>query len=74
MVNIALLLNERAFASSKLTNALELISLTDYREFSVDDPQIETYLKEMTAASDVCGNCSTPLPTNSKLQVFWTRQ
>lgn len=66
MVNIALLLNERAFASSKLAESLELISLTDYREFSVDDPQIETYLQEMTAASDVCENCSTPLPTNSR--------
>lgn len=66
MVNIALLLNERAFASSKLADSLELISLTDYREFSTGDPQIETYLEEIATASDACGNCSTPLTPNSK--------
>lgn len=66
MVNIALLLNERAFASSRLSDSLDHISLTDYREFSPGDSQIESYLAEITAASDTCTQCSVALGPNSK--------
>lgn len=66
MVNIALLLNERAFSSSRLSESLDHISLTDYREFSPGDPQIESYLSEITAASDTCTQCSLALNPNSK--------
>jgi len=66
MVNIALLLNERAFSSSRLSESLDHISLTDYREFSPGDSQIESYLTEITAASDTCTQCSIALSPNSK--------
>jgi hypothetical protein len=66
IVNIALLLSERAFSSSKLKTALDAISLTDYREFSSSDSNIESYVKEIGTASDTCGSCSAQLVPNAK--------
>jgi len=66
MVHLALLAAEKAFASTKLSEAIESISLTDYREFSANDAQIETYLRELLAAGDQCQQCSTPVPPNAR--------
>ena len=66
IVNIALLLSERAFSSTKLKQNLESISLTDYREFSSADAHIENYVNEIGQASDACSKCSTQLPPNAK--------
>jgi len=66
IVNIALLLNERAFASTKMKQSLDAISLTDYREFSASDPNLASYLKERGSAADVCGKCSSQLVPNAK--------
>jgi hypothetical protein len=61
MVHLALLFTEKAFATAKLRDAMNAISLTDYREFSSKDPQIQTYMEALKAASDQCPNCSTAL-------------
>lgn len=66
IVNIALLLSERAFSSTKLKTNLEAISLTDYREFSETDPTILTYVQEIGTAGDVCQTCSAHLVPNAK--------
>jgi hypothetical protein len=66
IVNIALLLSERAFSSSKLKINLDAISLTDYREFSESDATIQSYVQEIGNASDICPVCSTHLIPNAK--------
>jgi hypothetical protein len=66
IVNIALLLSERAFSSTKLKANLDAISLTDYREFSETDPAILTYVQEIGTSGDVCQTCSTHLVPNAK--------
>jgi hypothetical protein len=66
MVNLALLATEKAFASAKLNEAIGSISLTDYREFSANDAQIETFLRTLQEAADQCPTCINPLPANAK--------
>jgi hypothetical protein len=66
MIHLALLSTEKAFSSTKLSDAINSISLTDYREFSSNDPQIETYLRELKEATDQCSTCSAPLQLNAK--------
>lgn len=66
IINIALLLSERAFASAKLKDNLDAISLTDYREFSATDSTIQTYVQEIGNAGDICPSCSTRLLPNAK--------
>jgi hypothetical protein len=66
MVNLALLATEKAFESPKLSDAIGLISLTDYREFSISDPQIETFLRALQEASDQCPTCLNSLTANAK--------
>lgn len=66
IVNIALLLSERAFSSVKLKTNLDAISLTDYREFSESDSTIVSYVEEIGNASDICPHCSTHLIPNAK--------
>jgi hypothetical protein len=66
MVHFAILATEKAFASPRLSEAMGSISLTDYREFSASDVQIETYLRELQEAGDHCGKCSAAIPPNAK--------
>lgn len=66
MINLALLATEKAFSSPKLSDAFGAISLTDYREFSSSDPQIETYHRALKDAQDQCSECSAPLGPNVK--------
>jgi hypothetical protein len=66
IVNIALLLSERAFSSTKLKANLDAISLTDYREFSATDSTIQTYVQEIGSSGDICPSCSTQLLPNAK--------
>jgi hypothetical protein len=66
MVHFAILAVEKAFASTKLTEAMGSISLTDYREFSATDVQIETYLRELQEAGDHCAKCTAAIPPNAK--------
>ncbi len=66
MVHFAILAAEKAFASSKLTDAISSISLTDYREFSSTDAQIATYLRQLHEVGDHCQKCSARIPPNAK--------
>lgn len=66
MVHFAILAAEKAFANPKLNDAIGSISLTDYREFSATDVQIETYLRELQEAGDHCSKCSVSIPPNAK--------
>jgi hypothetical protein len=66
MIHLALLSTEKAFSSTKLSDAINSISLTDYREFSSNDAQIQTYLRELKEATDQCSACSAPLPLNAR--------
>lgn len=66
VVNIALLLGERAFSSANLKENLDAISLTDYREFSSNDASLESYVEELNTAGDSCSECSTQLVPNAK--------
>lgn len=66
VVNIALLLSERAFASTDLKKNLDSISLTDYREFSSSDTTLESYVQELNSSGDLCPNCSSQLIPNAK--------
>lgn len=66
MVHLALLFTEKAFSSSNLTDAIKSLSLTDYREFSSNDPQIEAYLESLKESSDRCPNCSAEITPNAK--------
>jgi hypothetical protein len=65
MIHLALLATERAFSSPKLSGAMGAISLTDYREFSTTDPQIEAFLRTLKDSADQCSTCSATLPPNA---------
>lgn len=66
VVNVALLLGERAFVSSNIKDNLDAISLTDYREFSATDSFLETYVDELNSSGDSCPHCSSQLVPNAK--------
>jgi uncharacterized OB-fold protein len=66
VVNVALLLSERAFRSADLKASLDSISLTDYREFAASDPTLDSYVRELNAAGDVCPQCSAQILPNAK--------
>jgi len=66
VVNVALLLSERAFASTDLRQNLDSISLTDYREFSSSDSSLESYVAELNSSGDLCPQCSSTLVPNAK--------
>jgi hypothetical protein len=66
MVNLALMATEKAFDTSRTSEAIARLSLTDYREFSSSDGQIQTYLNSLLLPSEMCSACSAPLPENAK--------
>ena len=72
MVHLALMAAERAFSSSMsgsvsgLGEAIQALSLTDYREFAADDPEIAPYLQRLQTSADKCTNCSVSIPINAK--------
>lgn len=66
MVHLAYMYTEKAFSSTSLAIIMVALSLTDYREFSSADPQMDTYLKSLKEASDECTQCSAELPPNAK--------
>lgn len=66
MVHLALLFTEKAFITNNLKDIMRMISLTDYREFSENDPNIVVFLNALKATNEDCSNCNTELPTNAK--------
>ena len=65
MVHLALLATERAFSTPRMEEAISALSLTDYREFAGDDPEITKYLDQLKD-SDRCPECSAPVSPNAK--------
>ncbi|MBY0201677.1 MULTISPECIES: zinc ribbon domain-containing protein [Paenibacillus] len=66
MVHLALLTTEKVFSSNNISESLGNISLTDYREFSLNDSNIEGYLQEIKDLSDKCADCNRDLSPNAK--------
>lgn len=66
MIHLALMATEKAFSNPKLSDAIGAISLTDYREFSANDAQIETYLRALKESGDHCQACSLGLAPDAK--------
>ncbi|ALQ51373.1 zinc ribbon domain-containing protein [Nitrosomonas ureae] len=66
MINLALMATEKAFDTSKTADAISRLSVTDYREFSSSDSQIQTYLSSLLLTNETCSVCSAPLPQNAK--------
>lgn len=66
MIHLALLFTEKAFITNKFSDVIKMLSLTDYREFSSEDSNFETYLQKLKKSSEECQNCSADLPANAK--------
>lgn len=66
MVHLALLYTEKAFITNKFNAIMRMISLTDYREFSSNDPSIDEYLNALKSTNEDCSNCNMELPTDAK--------
>lgn len=66
MAHLALLFTEKAFISNTFSDVINMISLTDYREFSATDPAFESYLEKLKQSSEECQECSTEIPPNAK--------
>jgi len=66
MVHLSLLLAEKAFAAKNISDATKSLSLTDYREFSNNDRQIQAYLDSLRETSDKCPKCSADIQPNAK--------
>jgi len=66
MVHLALLFTEKAFISNKFSQVINMISLTDYREFSASDSSFDSYLNKLKQSSEECQECSSEIPPNAK--------
>jgi len=66
MVHLALLFTEKAFISNNFGEIINLISLTDYREFSAEDPHFDEYLDRLKHSAEECQECSSEIPANAK--------
>jgi hypothetical protein len=66
MVHLALLFTEKAFISNKFSDVINMISLTDYREFSASDQSFNDYLDRLKQSSEECQKCSAEIPPNAK--------
>lgn len=66
MVHLALMFTEKAFVTNKFSDVINMISLTDYREFSADDPNFNKYLENLKSHADECQKCSSEIPANAK--------
>jgi hypothetical protein len=66
MVHLALLFTEKAFVSKKFSEIINMISLTDYREFSAEDPSFDQYLDRLKLSAEECQKCSSEIPANAK--------
>jgi RNA polymerase subunit RPABC4/transcription elongation factor Spt4 len=66
MVHLALLYTEKAFITNKFSKVVEMLSLTDYREFSANDSNFDHFLDVLKSQSEECSSCSAELPANAK--------
>jgi hypothetical protein len=66
MVHLALLMTEKAFAAKTITEAINSLSLTDYREFSNADRQIEAFLESLKESTERCPGCLSEITPSAK--------
>ncbi len=66
VVNLALMATERAFDTPRTAEAIGRLSLTDYREFSSADSQIQNYLSSRLLHTQTCAECSATLLPNAR--------
>jgi hypothetical protein len=66
LVNLALMATEKAFDTQRTADAIARLSLTDYREFSSSDSQIQVFLSALLAPSEVCPDCSNVISSSAK--------
>lgn len=66
MVHLALIFTEKGFASKTLSEAINALSLTDYREFNNLDSEIQKYLDALKDCTDRCPNCFSDITPNAK--------
>ncbi|MBN2828566.1 MAG: zinc ribbon domain-containing protein [Tissierellales bacterium] len=66
MVNLALMVTEKAFLSNKISDAVKSLSLTDYREFSSSDSNIVSITEKIKEDGETCSNCGTELSLEAK--------
>lgn len=66
MVHLSLLFTEKTFVSNKFSEIINMISLTDYREFNAEDPNFNKYMDRLKMSAEECQDCSAELPANAK--------
>jgi len=66
MVHLALMLAEKAFNTNVILDAVNALSLTDYREFSSSDARIDEYAQKIKEGGDLCSNCGEEISLESK--------
>ena len=66
MVNIALMITEKSFISNKISVIIKSLSITDYREFSSNDPQILSYTEKIKQGGELCEECGTEISLEAK--------
>ncbi|PHK33582.1 hypothetical protein VF13_38310, partial [Nostoc linckia z16] len=66
MVNLAFMITEKAFESSKISDAVKALSLTDYREFSNSDPEIQSFTDRIKESGESCTNCGAEVSLEAK--------
>lgn len=66
MVHLALMITEKAFTTNNILEAVNALSLTDYREFSSSDSQIVEYSQKIKEGGDLCGKCGEEVALDAK--------
>ena len=66
MINIALMITEKAFITNKISEAIKSLSVTDYREFSSSDPKILDYSEKIKHGGELCESCGTEVSLEAK--------
>lgn len=66
MVHLAMMMAEKAFNTSSSLEAVNLLSLTDYREFNSSDTTILDYSERIKAGGDLCSNCGSEVALDAK--------
>jgi hypothetical protein len=66
MIHLALMLAEKAFKTNNIIEAVNSLSITDYREFSSSDTTIQEYSAKIKEAGDLCSYCGEEVPLEAK--------
>ena len=66
MVHLSLMATEKGFSKTKLRAAIDSLSLTDYREFSSEDPKVRNYVDDIMESEETCQACGFDLPPNAR--------